>query len=362
MTKKILSIIVPSYNMEAYLPKCLGSLIIDDKELLQKLDVIVVNDGSKDHTSEIAHNFETKYPGVFRVIDKENGHYGSCINVGLSLANGVYVKILDADDYVRTDLMVRFCQVISDEVEKGDLGADLFISNYSSVDSEGNILNVSDYPLDESHGYYTLDEYTEMEIRFALHSIVYRISILRAIGYHQSEGINYTDNEWIIEPMSQVRKFIFFKSPITCYLVGRAGQSMEHSTFAKNFQQIANITANLVEHYDYLSSKCVMTSKRYYYTQVSKMVKFVYLRWLTGWGRYKCKVDIDEFERRIKGNGVFYEDAEQLSACIGGYCYYCVRDWRKWHSVYTPRRILYVFLFKLDNLRIHIKNIIKRII
>ena len=60
---KILSIIVPPYNMEAYLPKCLGSLVIDDKELLQKLDVIVVNDGSKDRTSEIAHEFAAKYPG-----------------------------------------------------------------------------------------------------------------------------------------------------------------------------------------------------------------------------------------------------------------------------------------------------------
>lgn len=78
---KILSIIVPSYNMEAYLPKCLGSLVIADEALLQKLDVIVVNDGSKDRTSEIAHGFETKYPGVFRVIDKPNGHYGSCITL-----------------------------------------------------------------------------------------------------------------------------------------------------------------------------------------------------------------------------------------------------------------------------------------
>ena len=97
MQVKILSIIVPSYNMEAYLPKCLRGLVIDDKELLGKLDVIVVNDGSKDRTSEIAHSFETKYPGVFRVIDKTNGHYGSCINAALPVAEGEYVKILDAD-------------------------------------------------------------------------------------------------------------------------------------------------------------------------------------------------------------------------------------------------------------------------
>ena len=62
---KLLTIIVPSYNMEAYLPKCLGSLVINAKELLQKLDIIVVNDGSKDRPSEIAHEFEKNHPSVF---------------------------------------------------------------------------------------------------------------------------------------------------------------------------------------------------------------------------------------------------------------------------------------------------------
>ena len=112
---KILSIIVPSYNMEAYLPKCLGSLIIDEQELLQKLDVIVVNDGSKDRTSEIAHEFETKYPGVFRVVDKTNGHYGSCINAGLAVATGTFIKVLDADDYYLTDIFKDYLAVVDAE-------------------------------------------------------------------------------------------------------------------------------------------------------------------------------------------------------------------------------------------------------
>ena len=86
--------------MEEYLPKCLGSLIIDNKELMQMLDVIVINDGSNDHTSKIAHEFETKYPNVFKVIDKQNGHYGSCINEGLRQMKGRFVRIIDADDSV----------------------------------------------------------------------------------------------------------------------------------------------------------------------------------------------------------------------------------------------------------------------
>lgn len=95
---KILSIIVPSYNMEAYLPKCLGSLEVA-RELMEQLEVFVVNDGSKDRTSEIAHEFEVRYPGVFRVIDKPNGNYGSCINAALPLCTGVFVKVLDASKF-----------------------------------------------------------------------------------------------------------------------------------------------------------------------------------------------------------------------------------------------------------------------
>ena len=97
MSAKLLTVIVPSYNMEKYLLKCLGSLIVAP-ELMERIEVIVVNDGSTDRTSEIAHSFEVKFPGVFRVIDKENGHYGSCVNAGLKMASGVFAKILDADD------------------------------------------------------------------------------------------------------------------------------------------------------------------------------------------------------------------------------------------------------------------------
>ena len=96
--EKILTIIIPTYNMEKYLDKCLTSLIIEDKKLMKLLEVLVVIDGAKDRSSEIGHTYQDKYPETFRVIDKENGNYGSCINRGLKEAKGKYVKVLDADD------------------------------------------------------------------------------------------------------------------------------------------------------------------------------------------------------------------------------------------------------------------------
>ena len=94
--QKLLTIIVPTYNMQDYLRHCLDSLIVSN-EWLDLLEVLVINDGSKDKSSEIGHEFEMLYPNTFVVIDKENGNYGSCINKGLEIATGKYVKVLDSD-------------------------------------------------------------------------------------------------------------------------------------------------------------------------------------------------------------------------------------------------------------------------
>ena len=73
MVKKILTIVIPSYNMQQYLPQCLNSLLVRN---LDRVEVIVVNDGSSDRTSEIGHEYEGSFPRSIIVIDKENGNYG----------------------------------------------------------------------------------------------------------------------------------------------------------------------------------------------------------------------------------------------------------------------------------------------
>ena len=73
MINKILTVIVPTYNMEKYLDRCLSSLVVDE-ERMALLEVLVVNDGSKDRSSEIAHGYEAKYPGTFKVIYNARCH------------------------------------------------------------------------------------------------------------------------------------------------------------------------------------------------------------------------------------------------------------------------------------------------
>lgn len=215
--------------MEAYLPKCLGSLIIDDKELLLKLDVIVVNDGSKDRTSEIAHEFESKYPQVFRVIDKPNGNYGSCINAALSKVIGKYVRILDADDCFELAAVGDYLRYL------GGVDADMVLSDTENIDDKtGNCISKINYK-------YSLGTTLPIEVvlkdnRYLnMNTIAYRSAIFNEFYYRQTEGISYTDTQWSIVPLVRVKTVSYYPKTIYRYTVNRDGQTMEQATIRKNY-------------------------------------------------------------------------------------------------------------------------------
>lgn len=247
---KILTVIVPSYNMEAYLPKCLGSLIIDDKELLQKLEVIVVNDGSKDRTSEIAHKFETKYPGVFRVIDKKNGHYGSCINAGLDAASGVFIKVLDADDYYLTDNFKDFLAFVDAECEKGNDGADLLLNDWEEDnESKGNVNRISfSYLAGGEHGIADIE--FKNTHRLEQPAVTYRTTVPLSIGYRQPEGITHTDKLWINLPMSQVKRIAVFDKVVYHYYVGRPGNTCNAEEYYRTYHVQMNMLTRMISQYN----------------------------------------------------------------------------------------------------------------
>ena len=127
--EKLLSIIIPTYNMSLYIERCMNSLI--SSKTIEKLDIIVVNDGSKDDSSEKAKNIAISYPNSIRVIDKENGNYGSCINTGLKLAKGKYIKILDADDLFDTHNLENVLDIIK------ELDVDMILTDFKMAYSNG---------------------------------------------------------------------------------------------------------------------------------------------------------------------------------------------------------------------------------
>ena len=339
--KKLLTIIIPAYNMEQYLSKCLNSLIIEDKKLFQKLDIIIVNDGSKDQTSKIGHEYESRHPEVFRVIDKKNGHYGSCVNVGLLNAQGEYIRILDADDYVITSSFEKYCRIAEEEASKGKDGADMLISSYQSVTPDGTIEEVIDYGLQEKCNYYTLDNMPENSPRFTVHSITYRTELLRKMNYQQTEGMNYTDTEWIIEPMTRIRRFRFISDIVVCYLLGRNGQSMDPLVFSRDFSKVAQITIGLTKRFQQHSLHCEKESHLYYQRQIEKMIKLIYYWWYKGFQGHKCNINILDFDRQISEEPLFYNVSDRFFFKTGNYKYYYIHSFRQWHTRYSPMWLVY---------------------
>ena len=242
---KLLTIVIPTYNMQDYLRRCLDSLLVSDEQL-QQLEVLVINDGSKDNSSAIAHEYETKYPNTFRVIDKENGNYGSCINRGLAEAIGKYIKVLDADDWFDTDNFSDFLTFLS------GTDTDMVLSDFDQLSGKGVVLNPAHYGMD-SDRIYSIRDIPRKKL-FLMHAVTYKRSIFDGLNYHQTEGISYTDQEWIFLPLTRVNTFRYFPKVVYKYLIGREGQTMDPNIYNTNIShtiRCANtIMGEYEQHYD----------------------------------------------------------------------------------------------------------------
>lgn len=119
-----LSIIIPVYNVEKYLSKCLDSVL--DQEI-SNYEVIVVNDGSKDNCQSIIDEYCKKYPSLIKGCIKENGGLSSARNYGLQYANGEYICFLDSDDYVEKNHYKKMLDLAHKD------NADLVVSDFEYV-------------------------------------------------------------------------------------------------------------------------------------------------------------------------------------------------------------------------------------
>jgi len=324
---KLLSIIVPSYNMEKFLPKCLGSLIVDDAELLQLLDVIVVNDGSKDRTSEIAHEFERKYPGVFQVIDKSNGHYGSCVNAALPVARGKYVRLLDADDYFDTSVFAAYLKWLKDVSERWD--PDCLVSDFSYVDKNYQLKSTTHYgfPCDRVFTPNESLEYTGVNI--GVHAIAHKLSILRSTGFHQTEGVPYTDTEWSFLPMFAVKSIAYFPQSVKQYLVEREGQTMSQEQLAANASKYAMVVERILREYGCARAYFTSEIDRYCKYVVLELIKWVLSIYLLGDKNGALAKDVSsKLDLALKENAPdIYEETNSVTASRLKFHY--IRQWRK---------------------------------
>lgn len=291
---KILTIIIPTYNMEALLDKCLTSLIVGNEELQKSLEVLVVIDGAKDRSSEIAHTYQDKYPHIFRVIDKENGNYGSCVNRGLREASGKYIKVLDADDYFDTVCFEEYLNTLS------NVDADVFINDYNEVDPDGNITRQISWksPSCGIFGYHEFHEFDQWYFR--MHGVAYKTEILRSFGYKQTEGISYTDNEWIFMPMAYCKTFYYFNKPLYQYLLGRDGQTMDESVWEKNFWMEVKGTRWMVDYFVENRADISDEGIKYLWKRLNKRAGVIFYSYFYKFKNGKHRETLAELDKHTK--------------------------------------------------------------
>lgn len=240
MGKKILTISIAAYNIEPYITRTLNSLIVP--EIMDKIEVLIENDGSTDNTSLIGKEYQEKYPNVFRVIDKENGGYGSTINRSIKEATGKYFKQLDGDDWFDTSHLSAFITLL----EKIDV--DYVVTESKIFDETKNCFFEWDKYNEYEEGEYNLSDLDSSAV-LSMYGSTFKTSILKEMGRKISEHCFYTDTEYVSYGIEKVKTIYFWHHPIYIYYVGREGQSVSVPGVIKHYKEHEHVLWNLLELY-----------------------------------------------------------------------------------------------------------------
>lgn len=265
----VLTIVVPAYNVEAYLDKCIRSLIAHRN--VHKTEIIIVNDGSKDGTLAIARKYEKLSNGIVRVIDKENGGHGSTINAGLAIAKGRYFRLIDGDDWVDSENLA----LLVDKLENETVDVVLTKGSYEYVE-QAELVNIIDYNMLNEGTMYYFDDLLYPEYGFGTYGPLlttgnYRTEILKKAQFAISEKRPYVDMEFNSFSLRYVNTVRYYNLDIYRYLIGREGQTVSRDFWKKKYKDHQYVILNILETIncmdDYPANK-----KKYVYEHITAMM------------------------------------------------------------------------------------------
>lgn len=245
MNKCKLSIIVPVYGVEKYIDKCLNSLV---KQSLKEIEIIVVNDGTKDNSQKIIDKYVKKYPDKIKSYIKENGGQGSARNYGLEKANGEYIGYVDSDDFVEKDMYKKLYNKAKE-------------NNYDIVVC-GNYNVSEDYQnknIDTFINNYNTDLENIFFGKMAVWNKIYKRDILIKNKLEFKEKVWYEDLAFTLKAIMNSNTFAFIDEPLYDYLI-REGSTMNNSNVQRNLE--------ILEAFDDILSYIKHNKKEEYFDKV----------------------------------------------------------------------------------------------
>ena len=231
--QKVLTITIPSYNVEKYLKQTLDSFL--SPEILEEVEVLIVDDGSKDRTAEIGKVYERQYPQTFRVISKENGGHGSTINRGIQEAKGTYFKVVDGDDWVDTEDFVKLVKALK------NCTAQYVVTNYYEVNDVTGEKTPVDYKVLKEKEIWSFEEAGKRK-QIAMHALVIQTSILKENQIRLDEHCFYVDVEYVLYPIPYVETVQFLDLFVYMYRLAVMTQSVSLQGYQKHIDVILHLT------------------------------------------------------------------------------------------------------------------------
>lgn len=241
---KVISFIIPSYNVESYLKTALDSFL--SLEVLEQIQVIVVDDGSGDRTPEIAQEYVTRYPESFCLLQKKNGGHGSAINEGSRIAKGKYIKVIDADDWIVTENLKEFVQQLS------CCQADVVLTPFHMVDMTTGKREIRCMYLDDYERLYTLNDvmknWKSFDRCMTFHGITYSREFYQTYRHELPEKIFYEDQEYASIPCCHAAQIKAINLFLYQYLVGNGHQSVASHNQLKRIGHIRQVALGMLNY------------------------------------------------------------------------------------------------------------------
>ena len=245
---KYISFAIPCYNSEAYMAQAIESILPGGEDV----EILIVNDGSKDRTAEIGKEYEEKYPGIVKLINKENGGHGDAVNAGLSHASGKYFKVVDSDDWVDRISLMKILNVLKN-FEEEEQEVDMLIANYvyekvgmehKKVIRYDNVLPENQILKWDEIGQFRIGQYILM------HSVIYRADMLKLCQLTLPKHTFYVDNIYVYYPLPHVRTLYYMNVDFYRYFIGREDQSVNEKVMISRIDQQIFVTKTMIDMYE----------------------------------------------------------------------------------------------------------------
>lgn len=240
---KVLSIIIPAYNSEQFLRKGIPSFL--SLEVLDKLDIIIVNDGSKDDTRRIAEEYSRCYPDSIRVISQENKGHGGALNTGCAVAVGKYLKPVDADDWVETQNLPELVKLLE------SCDSNVVLTNYYMVNiSTNQVTEMKCVPpaYGEPFNLETvMTNWRRFNKSFTYHGLCYKTAFYQEYGIKLSEHVFYEDHEFAIFPCCYTDFVTALDLFVYDYRIGDVNQSVSNANMLKRISHLETVLSRLIQ-------------------------------------------------------------------------------------------------------------------